>query len=59
MTAAARFMQSDVTRALKGAEKAGMRPSGIEIDPSGKIVLLFDGKRTIARPGNSWDDALP
>jgi hypothetical protein len=40
----ATFKQSDATRALRAAQKAGMKPSGYKIDPSGAIiVMLHDG----------------
>ena len=34
------FRQTDVTRALKGAEAAGVEVNRIEIDQDGKIVLV-------------------
>ncbi len=37
-----RFRQADVTRALKGARAAGMRPTRAEITAEGRIVLSFD-----------------
>jgi hypothetical protein len=35
-----RFKQADVSRALKGAHKAGLSLSRVEIDLDGKIVLV-------------------
>lgn len=58
---AARFRQMDVTRALRGAQEAGVEPTRLEIDASGRIVLAF----TEAPPApvesaeavNPWDEA--
>ncbi len=56
MTVAARFKQVDVTRAVKGAQAAGLRPTGMEIDPNGKIILIFGPLAKKAHQGGSWDD---
>jgi len=55
MTAPARFKQSDVTRAIKGCEAADLRIGRIEIDASGKIVILPATAANQNR-GNSWED---
>lgn len=57
MSAAARFKEADVTRAVRGAKKGGMMVGRIEIDPNGKIVILSE---TVAPPvdPNPWDDLL-
>jgi hypothetical protein len=34
------FKQGDLTRAVKGAVKAGLSVQRVEIDPTGKIVLV-------------------
>jgi glucose/arabinose dehydrogenase len=39
---AARFTQADVTRAVKGMEIAGLRVTGVRIDPNGAIVVSTD-----------------
>jgi len=58
MTATARFKQSDVTRAAKGAKAAGIRIGRIEIDMRGNIIIEpFTGRP--ASKGGSWDDVLP
>lgn len=41
--AATTFRQSDIARAIKGAVKAGAQIERAEIDPTGKIVLIFAG----------------
>lgn len=57
MTAAARFKQSDVTRALKGAAAAGLRVGRVEIDIHGKIVIMSERASPAADP-NPWDAAV-
>lgn len=56
MTAPARFKQSDIKRATAGVVAAGLSVSRVEIDASGKIVII-PGKPTTA-PGNDnqWAD---
>lgn len=41
MTKSARFTQSDLTRALKGAERADLRVARAKILPTGEIELTF------------------
>jgi hypothetical protein len=41
VTAPTRFSQADLTRALKGAEKAGLRVGRARITPAGEIELTF------------------
>lgn len=53
----ASFKQSDVTRALKGVEKAGMRVGRVEITPNGKIVIQSQDDSD-NRIRNEWDDVL-
>jgi hypothetical protein len=57
MTARARFKQDDLTRAVRGVEKGGMRVGRVEITPDGRIVLLTD---SVAAPisDNPWDEDL-
>ncbi len=57
MTAPGRFKQEDITRAVAGATKAGMRIGRIEIDPTGKIVILSETVAPAVDP-NPWDAAL-
>ncbi|KQM72175.1 hypothetical protein [Sphingomonas sp. Leaf20] len=54
MSAAARFKEADVTRAVRGAAKAGMMVGRIEIDPNGKIVILSQSVAPPTDP-NPWD----
>ena len=53
------FRQGDVTRALKGAVKAGIDVQRIEIDRTGKIVIA-PGKPDGHPVGSttSWEEAL-
>jgi hypothetical protein len=53
----ARFKQSDATRALKAAQRAGLQPSGYKIDTSGAIIVMLNGG-TDSPEGNRnpWDD---
>ena len=39
---AAGFRQTDLARAVRGAKAGGMKVARIEIDPSGKIVLIAE-----------------
>ena len=61
MTArAARFTKADVTRALRGAMEAGLKPSGYRIDQAGGIFVTFaDAPPPKAANGNPWDEELP
>jgi hypothetical protein len=40
------FKQADVSRALKGAVNAGLKPCRAEIGADGRIVLVFEGAAT-------------
>ena len=57
MTARARFREADLVRVLKAVEKAGVGPSRVEIDPSGKIVIL-PGDAPPPAAANEWDEVL-
>ena len=48
-----KFKQADVTKALKGAVKAGLAVKRVEIDREGKIIV-FTGRPDEAP--NDWDD---
>jgi len=55
MTAPARFRQADVKRATSGVISAGIAIARIEIDPSGKIVIIT-GQPVTAKDVNEWAD---
>ena len=51
------FRQTDVTRAVKAVQAAGIEVGRVEIDKDGKIVVLA-GKQPVpdeGRGGNEWD----
>ncbi len=52
----ARFKQSDLVRALKGAKTAGLNIARVEIDPAGKIVMLADDRPMKAEPASPFDE---
>lgn len=53
----ASFTQAEITRAIKGAQAAGIDPARVEIDrQTGLIVIVPDGKASTA--ANPWDEAL-
>lgn len=58
MTAAARFTQADLTRAMKSAKSAGVRLSKILIMPNGCIEMQFGGEPIKSGAKSSWDDLL-
>jgi hypothetical protein len=49
-----RFRQSDLTRALKAAITAGLEVAAVEIDPSGKIVIMT-GVKELASSASALD----
>ena len=48
------FKQADLSRALKGALSAGLKPGSVEIDQDGKIIVNFGDAAPLA-PTNSFD----
>jgi hypothetical protein len=50
------FKQGDVTKILRGAEKAGLAVERVEVDRDGKIVI-FTGERRYpdGNEENEWD----
>lgn len=54
---AARFKQADLTRAMRAAAAAGMKPSECVIDERGVIRLIF-GDAPIAGAANPLDRLL-
>jgi hypothetical protein len=61
MTSRARFSQADVTRAYRGAAKAGMSVQRIEICPATGRIVVVAGPHLSAdfsdQP-NEWDEVL-
>ncbi|MGE0178949.1 MAG: hypothetical protein AB7O91_03910 [Sphingomonas sp.] len=56
MSAAVRFRQADLTRAIRAARKGGIEDPRVEIEPGGKIVIMA---AAAARPAaNPWDEVL-
>jgi hypothetical protein len=58
MTAAARFKQSDVTRALRGARLAGFAHVRVGIDARGNIVVDASETPVAAERRNPLDRLL-
>lgn len=56
MTVRAKFTQTDIKRAFAGAMAAGLPDVKIEIDPTGKIVIIprFDKRR--GKDDSEWAD---
>lgn len=58
----ARFKTSDITRAFKGALAAGVECPRVEVDPSGRIVVLADRSDAsvpaVSEAVNPWDEVL-
>jgi hypothetical protein len=54
------FTQADVTRALKGAKKAGYSVDRAVINRTGEIVLMFRAAEDKLRESerNPWDEVL-
>lgn len=57
MTRAARFTQADLTRVLRGVEKAGVEAT-VEICPDGTIRVLTGGKHVANDSYNPLDRML-
>lgn len=59
-TRRAQFKQADATRALRAAQRAGLRPSGYRIEPSGAILVILSESPLAGDAGNNpWDAELP
>lgn len=58
MTTVAKFTQTDVKRAVKGALDAGMKIGGVEIDANGKIVIVAANGSSAKSKATGWDRAL-
>lgn len=53
-TRRATFKQADAARALRAAQSAGMKPTGLKIDPTGAIFVTF-GEPAQTASDNSFD----
>jgi hypothetical protein len=54
-----RFTQSDVTRAVKGAQAAGLIVSRVEVDDAGRIVIISQGAATEApSAADAWSGII-
>lgn len=58
MTARAAFKQSDVTRAVKAFEKAGVHVAGAKIMPDGSITVLTGPPQAANDYANPMDRVL-
>lgn len=56
VTAQARFTKADLKRAAGGVVAAGLSVARIEIDPSGKIVIIPGAPKTQQRDSDEWAD---
>jgi hypothetical protein len=52
------FKQRDITRAAKGAAKAGLNVTRVEIDKKTGNIIVFTGAGVVGEPPtvNEWDD---
>jgi hypothetical protein len=48
--------QGDVTKAIKGAVKAGLSVKRFEVDKNGKIIVFTGEVLPSAATGNEWDN---
>jgi len=58
MSRPALFTQADITKVLKGAHRAGLRVSRVEIDRTGKIIAQIADADNDAEEPNEWDVVL-
>lgn len=58
MAARARFRQADMTRALKAAVAAGVKPAQIVLEPTGEMRLIFADEAQATGPVNPLDRLL-
>jgi hypothetical protein len=52
------FRGTEVTRAVRAAEKANQRVARVEIDQTGKIILILGDAGETAPINNEWDEAV-
>jgi hypothetical protein len=54
-----RFRQADVTRAMKAVKAAGVAVARIEVEPSGKVIIVAGQPAEGVMPAeNEWDVVL-
>lgn len=58
MNRRAPFRQADVSRAVKGATAGGLRVARVEIDASGTIVLITEGRPEATPAPDENDPAI-
>jgi hypothetical protein len=52
----AKFKETDLTRALRAARKAGVDVERIEFDRDGRIVLVLKNGDKVLNERNEWDE---
>jgi hypothetical protein len=52
----ATFKETDLTRALRAARKAGLDVERIEVDRDGRIVLVLKNGNKVFTERNEWDE---
>jgi len=52
----ATFRETDLTRALRAARKAGADVERVEIGRDGRIVLVLKSGDEVSPEGNEWDE---
>ena len=52
----ATFKETDLTRALRAARKAGADVERVEIGRDGRIVLVLKNGDEVSPEGNEWDN---
>jgi ATP-dependent exoDNAse (exonuclease V) alpha subunit len=52
----ATFKETDLTRALRAARKAGADVERVEIGRDGRIVLVLKNNDEVSAKGNEWDE---
>jgi hypothetical protein len=55
-TGTQKFRRTEVVRAIRAAETAGLKVAGVEIEPTGKIRITV-GESDTPHDENEWDNA--
>jgi hypothetical protein len=54
-----RINQREITRTIRGIERAGFMPGQVEIDlPSGRVSIVVTKPGGVPASGNPWDEVL-